>query len=151
MVLQEMIKEKITCSKPQLDAKRWWNSDLSRMRKDLNRLRLDSYNYRTIANHMSHRELKQMSRQYSKAIISAKRAHWAEYLEEMVASDIWTANKYLKEPAGDRGMPRIPTIKIKDPEGNKAEIDDNEEKAKVFAKVFFPPPPSPTCCKCCPI
>ena len=56
-VLQTTIKEKVTSSKPRPDAKRWWNSDLSGMRKELNRLRTESYKNRTIANHSSHREL----------------------------------------------------------------------------------------------
>ena len=59
----------------------------------------------------------------------------------MTASDIWTANKYLKNPVGDGGLPRILTIRIKDDRGRDVEINDNEVKAKVFAKVFFPPPP----------
>ena len=138
-IIQETIEEKIT-SKPCPDAKRWWNSDLTAIRKELNRLRKDSYQYRAIANHQSHRELRRKSRAYGRAIISAKRAHWTEYLEEMTASDIWMANKYLKNPVGDGGMPRIPTLKTKNVEGDEIEINDNEDKAKVFAKTFFPPP-----------
>ena len=140
-VLQTTIEEKVTSSKPRPDAKRWWNSDLSGMRKELNRLRTESYKNRTIANHSSHRELRRKSKIYGNAIISAKRAHWTEYLEGMTASDIWTANKYLKNPVGDGGLPRIPTIRIKDDRGRDVEINDNEAKAKVFAKIFFPPPP----------
>jgi hypothetical protein len=142
-VLQETIEEIVTRSKPRPDMKHWWNSDLTGMRKELNRLLLsDSYKNRTLTNHASHRELRKKSRIYGKAIISAKRAHWAEYLEDMVASDIWTANKYLKEPVGDGGLPRIPTIRVKDAEGLELEINDNEDKAKIFVKSFFPPPPA---------
>jgi hypothetical protein len=112
------------------------------MRKELNRLRSFSYKNRTITNHPSHRELRRKSKVYGKAIISAKRAHWAEYLEDMVASDIWTANKYLKNPVGDGGLPRIPTIRVRDAAGSETEINDNEDKAKVFVKSFFPPPPT---------
>lgn len=141
-VIQETIKEKITCSKPRPDAKRWWNSDLTTTRKKLNRLRAESYKNRAVADHPSHRELKITSRQYGKDILTAKKAHWAEYLEDMVAGDIWTANKYLKNPVGDGGIPRIPTIKTKDEEGREVEINNNEDKAKAFAKTFFPPPPA---------
>ena len=141
--LQETIEEQITRSKPRPDAKRWWNDELTRRRKELNRLRSESYKNRALTNDPSHKELRRESRIYGKAIITAKRAHWAEYLEEMVESDIWTANKYLKNPVGDGGTPRIPTIKTRDEEGREVEINDNEEKAKVFAKQFFPPPPIP--------
>ena len=142
-VLQETIKEKVTKTKPRPDAKIWWNSDLKAMRKELNRLRTVSYHNRTIANHQSHRELRSKSRQYGRAIISAKRTHWTEYLEGMTAEDIWTANKYIKDPIGDGGMPRIPTIKTTDEAGNDVEINDNKDKAKTFAKAFFPDPPPP--------
>ena len=111
------------------------------MRRELNRLRTESYNFRTIANHSSHRELRKKSKIYGKAIISAKRAHWNEYLEEMTSSDIWTANKYLKNPVGDRGMPRIPTQRTENEEGVETEVNDNKDKARLFAKTFFPAPP----------
>ena len=141
-ILQETIEEKITKSKPRPDAKRWWNGDLTAMRRELNRLRSISYRNRAIANHPSHRELRKKSRTYGNAIISAKRAHWEEYLEEMTAEDIWTANRYIKNPIGDGGVPRIPTIKVRDGNGNTQEINDNKEKAEVFSKTFFPPPPA---------
>lgn len=111
------------------------------MKKILNRLKSESFRNHAMANHPSHRELRIRSSKYGKAIIAAKRDHWTEYLEEMSANDIWTANKYLKSPVGDGGQPRIPTIKTRDEEGNTMEVNDNEDKAKVFAKAFFSPPP----------
>ena len=121
----------------------WWNGDLKEMRKELNRLRTMLYHNCAIANHHSHRELQTKSRQYGRAIILAKRTHWAKYLEGMTADDIWTANKYIKNPVGDGGMPKIPTIKTKDKEGNEIEINNSKEKAKAFIKAFFPNPPPP--------
>lgn len=59
-----------------------------------------------------------------------------------MANDIWTANKYLKSPVGDGGAPRIPKLKVKDDEGIVTEFNENEDKAKIFAKLFFPPPPA---------
>ena len=141
-IIQETIQEKITQSKPRPDAKRWWNNDLMKMRRELNRLRTESYNYRVVANHSSHRELRKKSKTYGKAIISAKRAHWNEYLEEMTSTDIWTANRYLKNPVGDGGMPRIPTLRTKNEDGAEIEVNDNKDKAKLFAKTFFPAPPA---------
>jgi len=59
----------------------------------------------------------------------------------MTANDIWTANKYLKEPTGDGGRPRIPTLRTKGENGADVKVTDNEQKANLFAKTFFPPPP----------
>ena len=139
--LQNTTKEVVKRSKSRPDAKRWWNGDLIKRRKELNRLRTSSYRYRAIANHPSHRELKKKSNEYGEAIIQAKRSHWANYLEDMTANEIWTANKYIREPVGDGGNPRIPTLKTKNAAGIEVSINSNEEKAKLLAKTFFPPPP----------
>jgi hypothetical protein len=139
--IQETIAETIKKSKPKPDAKRWWNGDLIKMKKDLNRLRAKSYRYRALADHWSHAELKTMNTKYGEAIIQAKRQHWSNYLEEMTAADIWTANKFIKEPAGDGGCPRIPALKTRNETGDTQIINENKEKANIFARTFFPPPP----------
>ena len=55
----------------------------------------------------------------------------------MTAADIWTANKYIEEPLGDGGCPHILTLKTRNKEGAKTYINDNQDKAKLFAKAFF--------------
>ena len=142
-VLQETTQEVVKRRKPRPDAKRWWNGELIQMRKELNRMRSESYFFRAITNHQSHKELKTKSNIFGEAIIQAKRKHWTDYLEEMTGNEIWTANKYIKEPVGDGGSPRIPTLKIKTAAGRETLINNNEDKAKIFAKTFFPPPPPP--------
>ncbi|KAF8154055.1 hypothetical protein B0H34DRAFT_626235, partial [Crassisporium funariophilum] len=49
--------------------------------------------------------------------------------------------KYLKEPVGNGGRPRIPTLKVASREGGQREVNTNTEKAQVFADAFFPKPP----------
>ena len=56
----------------------------------------------------------------------------------MTSANIWTANKFIKEPTGNGGCPRVPTLETKDGNGNKIHVNNNEEKAKLFAKTFFP-------------
>ena len=142
--IQETIKEVVTITKPRPDEKRWWNGDLARARRELNRLRNTSYKNRAITDHPSHKELRLKSNRYGAQIIQAKRQHWTNYLEEMTAADIWTANKFIREPVGDGGSPRIPTLKVKGPNGVEVQVNNNEEKARIFAKLFFPPsPPTP--------
>ena len=41
------------------------------------------------------------------------------YLEEMTSANIWSANIFIKEPIGNGGCPRIPTLMKKDNRGNK--------------------------------
>ena len=61
----------------------------------------------------------------------------------MTAADIWTANKFIREPAGDGRCPRIPSLKTRNEQGEIVNISNNENKAKAFAKSFFLPPPPP--------
>jgi hypothetical protein len=70
-----------------------------------------------------------------------KHKHWADYLEEATSDDIWTANRYVKEPSGDGGNPRIPSLKVNNHSGTPIDINTNDEKAKAFADSFFPKPP----------
>ena len=86
--LLQTIEETITRCKPCLDAKRWWNRELSALRKEQNILRSKLYKNRAITKHPSHRELRRKSRKYEKAILIAKKSHWTEYLEEMSANNI---------------------------------------------------------------
>ena len=139
--IQDTIKESVVKSKPRPDAKRWWNGDLKKMKKELSRLRSALFSFRAITNHPSHEELRIKNNQYGDLIVQAKRQHWINYLEEMTAADIWTANKFIKEPAGDGGCPRIPTLKTRNEQGAEILVNDNEDKATSFAKTFFPPPP----------
>src|SRR6202522_1076796 len=139
--LQETIHENVIKMKPRPEAKRWWNGDLRRARKELNRLRSDSFRNRALANHPSHEELRTKSSQYGEQIVQAKRQHWINYLEDMTAADMWTANKFIREPVGDGGSPRIPTLKARSQESAEILVNDNEEKARIFARLFFPPAP----------
>ena len=139
--IQNTIKEEVMQTKPRPDAKHWWNANLNIMKKNLNRLKNLSFEFHAIANHFSHIALRQDSKTYGKAIIQAKRSHWSNYLEEMSTDEIWTANKYLKDPPSDGGMPRMPSSKSTNAIGIISSIDNNEGKASLLAKTFFPPPP----------
>jgi len=139
--IQHTIQTCVKCSKPCLDAKQWWNSDLKKRRKEVNKLRAILYRNRALTNHPVHQELRVASNKYGKEIIQAKYQHWTNYLEEMDASGIWTANKFLKEPAGDGGSPRIPTLKVTNQDRQSTEVTDSQEKATLFVRTFFPSPP----------
>ena len=133
-------------TKPRPDEKRWWNSKLTKMKTKLNKLKSEVAKMRLLEDHPIHQELRNKSRMYKDAIIQTKREHWehwANYLEEMTASDLWTANRFINEPAGDGGSPKIPTRKSKDEEGNETQFINNKDKAQLFAKMFFSPPPAP--------
>ena len=83
--------------------------------------------------------MRDFSNRYCEEIQTAKHRHWSDYLEEMDANDIWTANRYLRNPVGDGGSPRIPTLKTRNANGDTTETNDNQAKAALFADTFFPP------------
>ena len=56
--IQDTTKEEVPQIKTRPNIKRWWNSNLTNMRKKLNRLRNLSYQFRAITNHYSHKALK---------------------------------------------------------------------------------------------
>ena len=111
------------------------------MKKQLNKLRAISFCNQAFLLHPVHRELRTQSNKYGKTILLTKRQHWSDYLEDMSGNDIWTANRYIKEPVGDGGSPRIPTLRERDADGATREVHGSEENAHLLARTFFPPPP----------
>ena len=99
------------------------------MKKKLNKLKSEAAKMRALEDHPIHWELRNKNKLYSEAIIQTKREHWANYLEEMTALDLWTANRFIKEPARDGGSPKIPMLKLQDREGNEIQVINNEDKA----------------------
>jgi hypothetical protein len=57
-------------------------------------------------------------------------------------ADIWIANKYLNAEPSNRGLIHIPTLKTRTIDGLHLEAKTNEDKIKILAKTFFPPPPA---------
>ncbi|KIJ98004.1 hypothetical protein K443DRAFT_104713, partial [Laccaria amethystina LaAM-08-1] len=52
-------------------------------------------------------------------------------------------NRYLREPTGDGGKSRVPTLKVasEDTNGLLREVNTNEGKARALAHLFFPKKP----------
>jgi hypothetical protein len=117
--IQDTIKIAVPMSKPVPHSRRWWSKELSDLKKAKNKINNQSYIYRAIADHPSHEEHRVISEKYSKAIGDAKAQHWAEYLEEIDDNLLWTANKYLLNPATDGGRTRIPSLQVINPTGNQ--------------------------------
>ncbi|KAJ3492820.1 hypothetical protein NLJ89_g11157 [Agrocybe chaxingu] len=140
-VLQQTIKTTIKVNKPCPHTKRWWNSDLQEMKMKVNKLSRKSTRYRALPDHVVHTEYRDLSNKYGSAILDAKRQHWTDFLEDATADDMWTANRYFKDPVGDGGKTRIPTLKT-ETRGRTEEHASNDEKARVLAASFFPPPPA---------
>lgn len=139
--LQDVIRTRVPVNKPCPQSKRWWNSDLASLKKEMQKLSRKAHQCRADATHPSHTELTEMRKKYGDAILKAKHDHWADYLETATADKMWTANRYLKEPSGDSGRARIPMLRAKDKHGTEVEYNSNDEKAEILTKLFFPSRP----------
>jgi endonuclease/exonuclease/phosphatase family metal-dependent hydrolase len=142
-VIQDTIRTRVPENRPCPFSKRWWNNDLSRKKTEIKKLSRLAYKFRTLPDHASHAELRKVRNAYGEAIVDAKRGHWEDFLENAAEQDLWTANKYFKEPTGDGGKSRIPTLKVASEEegGPIREVNTNEGKAEVLARLFFPKKP----------
>jgi hypothetical protein len=140
--LQSAIKLHVPINKPCPHSKRWWNSDLKKMKQKLNQLRRQAERYRALPTHVSHLDFKEAEKAYGEAITAAKRQHWAEYLENAASDDIWMINRYIKNPVGDGCSSCIPTLEVRDERGFTRTVNTNTEKAEALAKTFFPPKPA---------
>jgi hypothetical protein len=141
-VIQDTIKDAVPLSKPVPHSRQWWNKDLSTLKREKNRINNQSYIHRAITNHPSHQEHCRISAKYGEAIKKAKAQHWADYLEDLSDGMLWSANKYLTNPATDSGKSRIPTLKYISVDGMEQMAETNEDKSTTLATAFFPPKPA---------
>lgn len=142
-ILQKTIKNTIPLNKPALHAKRWWNSDLTRMWKELKAKKREAHKLRGLANNPAKGEVNRHTRAFREAIKKAKSDHWDDWLANAEEPDIWRANKYISDVPGDGSQARIPPLRYRDDKGEEQKSENNEVKSKLLADVFFPPPPPP--------
>jgi hypothetical protein len=139
-IIQETIEEFAPLKKPCPFSKRWWNQELTELKKRKSRLSNEAYKYRDIANHPSKEEHKKSNRQYAEAIEWVSKAHWTDWLENISAQHIYTANKYVTGDPTDFSSARIPSLKTYH---NNAPFtaSTNIDKVTALSSSFFPPPP----------
>lgn len=122
-------------AKPSPYAKRWWTSDLTRLRKAYttlrNRARSDRrYNFR---DRTLERDVKQASKEYHNKIRKQKKEHWENFLGD--STNIWQAAKFVKSPG--TSFDKIPPLLCSD----GTFTTNKKEQANELLKVFFPPLP----------
>src|SRR5215471_11775100 len=135
---EETIKSVVKRSKPCPYTKRWWTKDLTKMKKELNKLSEHTYRFRALPNHQIHTHRKKHADEYAKAIKRTKDAHWKKWLEDADGDDIWKASKYATGEPSDGGKTRIPTLKRQKQDGSYETMQTNSEKTKALCESFFP-------------
>ena len=71
----------VSLSKPVPHSRRWWNEELSALKKRLNKLNNESYRYRALADHPAHDAHMNTCNEYGEAIKQAKMQYWQDFLE----------------------------------------------------------------------
>jgi hypothetical protein len=140
--IQEVLNHNVPVTKPCPYTKRWWNKELTELKKKKNKLSKLSYRLRGIHDHPVHAECKAAERKLSVRIDEVKKKHWEDWLEDATPNDIYLANKYINSKPTDYSNAQIPALKSRNPDTQQeATVSDNATKAKILAETFFPPPP----------
>jgi Reverse transcriptase (RNA-dependent DNA polymerase)/Endonuclease-reverse transcriptase len=131
--VQEAIHKLTPKAKPSPYAKKWWTTDLTRLRRIYTYWRNQARAQRRIgqANEELEKRAKQASKEYHDAIRKQKKTHWEDFLSD--DANIWQATKYLR-PSSSILDNNIPPLTRRD--GSTTE--DESAQAKELLTTFFP-------------
>jgi len=127
--LTSLLTSYAPCKRPCPRSKPWWSPRLSSLRREYHKFarisRLDS-------SPLNWSNVKSSRRTYFKAIASAKKTHWSDFLSSATPRSIWTAKRF----AFGRPPPRFPDLQG---------ASDPAEVVQTLLDHFFPskPPPPP--------
>jgi len=131
-------------SKPSPYAKRWWNGDLTSMRRSYTaaRDRASKLDSQGRSSDVAQRETVAARASFHREIKRAKRDHWNSFFEE--PTNVWKVAKYLDADGNGRAsFSPIPNFIITDPSGTVREVSDDSAIADELLRSFFPPTVQP--------
>jgi len=140
--VMDTIEKVVPKKKPSPYARRWWTRELKDARISMRNAGEKAYTYREHPYHSAHKEYRTLRNQYTNLVKKTKQDHWESWLENIMASSMWNAHKFMTQAPSDRGKTRIPALKVEDENGTQVTIQDNDEKSKLFHKAFFFDPPA---------
>lgn len=121
-------------------AKRWWSKELEKLRKKKMSLGRKAAARKHLPGDRIHGQFRKARNKYSNAIKKAKKEHWEHYLEELSVDNMWTAHRIVSAAPSDGSHTRIPPLDTSHPDGTITTAVNNDEKAHVLLRTFFPPP-----------
>jgi ribonuclease HI len=125
--IQKAISETTPRKRPSPFSKRWWNEELTKMRKEANKLR---NMYLRTRSRVDRERWKEELEKYLSKVKQAKEETWKQFTATADNRTIYKVKSYM---AGKPTPTYIPTL------NNTAE--SNEEKTAHLTATFFPPPP----------
>lgn len=137
--LERAVQEALELHTPKPKAfpypKSWWTRELTEQRKEYN-FRRNQWTQAVRRGDFDQeikRAAQEANRSYLAAIASQKKTHWKEFLDDH--QNVWKALQALE---GQDRTWAIPPLKTEN-----GLTDEDEVKAKVLLKTFFPPQPMP--------
>ena len=109
--LKTTIEAKVPKNSTIPHTKWWWNQDLTKARREKNKLANLAYKWRGLPDHHAHEDHKRATKTYAELIVKSKKKHWETWLLAAADRDLWMANKYATDPPTDRGKTRMPTLR----------------------------------------
>ncbi|SCV61221.1 uncharacterized protein FFFS_15790 [Fusarium fujikuroi] len=137
-VVLNAIDEVVPRAKPSPYAKRWWTTDLTKLRRTHTFWRNLARARRRAGQRTDSLEdrAKEAAKEYHDAIRRQKRAHWEDFLADW--TNIWQGAKYLKPRDESTGGDKVPALKRAD----GTTTQDKAEQAQEMLSAFFPPLPT---------
>ena len=108
-------------------SKRWWNNELTALRKKAQRARR---RFRKTGWPEDEEEWKRRRKAYYHKIEECKRDTWQKFISEADERSIWRVNKYLNSLPTNTYIPTL-----------DGTATTNQQKSDALRKAFFPPPP----------
>ena len=125
--ITKAIEETTPRKKPSPHSKRWWNEQLTTLRREANRLR---NTYRRTKHEADKMVWRAKANEYIWEIRRAKTNKWKEYVDNADGKTIWQIQKYA---TSTMTTTHVPTLNEK--------AATNEQKVNALRKAFFPKPP----------
>ena len=135
-VLQESIDKK----SPNPYKQRWWTEELTNLKKAQNQLSNKSHKFHHVREHPSHAEYKAAANKFKEVMTETRNQDWTDWLEGASQQDLYLANKYISNEPSDYFNAHIPPLRTQT-NGLPDVAENNNQKVKVLAESFFPPPP----------
>jgi len=125
--ISKAVEDTTPRKRPSQHSKRWWTEELTKMRRESNRLRNI---YQRTRHDVDKAAWRIKANQYMHEIAQAKTKKWKEFVDKADRKSIWQVKKYIDNTPTSTFIPTI--------NGNAT---THEQKATAFQKAFFPKPP----------
>ena len=115
----DTIEAKVPQSRPSPHYKHWWSKELAQAHTALRTLAKKAYKMKKrYPNHPIIEEFHTAHNTYVQSVKDARRQHWEEWIDSTNQLSMWVINKFVSAAPSDGGSTRIPTLKVKNPDGS---------------------------------